>query len=110
MLHGGKSSPRNKQILPMFNLIGVGKQEGRECAICTIVILPIREKTTPSIETEEKGVNWKEDEESLCHSLRESRCIYYVSFIKDQSIGETSEDSHCSLEKRWLCPQGRHCT
>ena len=73
MLHGGKSSPRNKVLLNMFNLIGVGERagsgvpniysiwqnenyqeptveelSGREGTICTVVTLPLAEMGTVS--------------------------------------------------------------
>ena len=71
MLHGGITSPRNKAILNMFNYIGVGEragsgvpniydiwekenyqeptveeQSGREGTICTVVTLPLVEKSS----------------------------------------------------------------
>ena len=73
MLHGGKSSPRNKVIMNMFNFIGVGERagsgvpnvykiwqdenyeeptvdelSGREGTICTVVTLPLVEKNVNS--------------------------------------------------------------
>lgn len=71
MLHGGITSPRNKAILNMFNYIGVGERagsgvpniydiwerenyqepaveelSGREGTICTVVTLPLVEKSS----------------------------------------------------------------
>ncbi len=73
MMHGGKSSPRNKVIMNMFNFIGVGERagsgvpnvyriwqdenyeeptveelSGREGKICTVVSLPLVEKSLSS--------------------------------------------------------------
>lgn len=74
MLHGGKSSPRNKVIMNMFNFIGVGERagsgvpnvykiwkeenyeeptvnelSGREGTICTVVTLPLVERNDSHI-------------------------------------------------------------
>ena len=108
MLHGGKSSPRNKVILNMFNFIGVGERagsgvpnvykiwedenyeeptveeiSGREGTICTVVSLPLLEKKSPEIEAESPEKSPEKSPELLRSEEVEKRLDKVLSLIKD---------------------------
>ena len=107
MLHGGKSSPRNKVIMNMFNFIGVGERagsgvpnvykiwqdenyeeptvdemSGRECTICTVVNLPLVEKSSIS-DTEKSPEKSPENNLKQIHNDKlEQRILLVLGLIK----------------------------
>lgn len=121
MLHGGKSSPRNKVIMNMFNFIGVGERagsgvpnvykiweeenyeeptvdelSGREGTICTVVTLPLVERKDSHIVDKgaKKGAKREEVEER-------SRMVL-DAIIANPSAKNALLEQDLSLTKRQL--------